>query len=81
MMGKDGKPFKTRSGDTVKLVDLLTEAVERATALVKEKNPELGEDEAAKIGKTVGIGAVKYADLSKNRTSDYVFDWGRYAFV
>ena len=75
MMGKDGKPFKTRSGDTVKLVDLLTEAVERATALVKEKNPELGADEAAKIGKTVGIGAVKYADLSKNRTSDYVFDW------
>ena len=65
MMGKDGKPFKTRSGDTVKLVDLLTEAVERATALVKEKNPELGADEAAKIGKTVGIGAVKYADLSK----------------
>ena len=57
------------------LVDLLTEAVERATALVKEKNPELGADEAAKIGKTVGIGAVKYADLSKNRTSDYVFDW------
>ena len=75
MMGKDGKPFKTRSGDTVKLVDLLTEAVERATALVKEKNPELGADEATKIGKTVGIGAVKYADLSKNRTSDYVFDW------
>ena len=75
MMGKDGKPFKTRSGDTVKLVDLLTEAVERASALVKEKNPELGADEAAKIGKTVGIGAVKYADLSKNRTSDYVFDW------
>lgn len=75
MMGKDGKPFKTRSGDTVKLVDLLTEAVERATTLVKEKNPELGADEAAKIGKTVGIGAVKYADLSKNRTSDYVFDW------
>ena len=64
-----------RSGDTVKLVDLLTEAVERATALVKEKNSELGADEAAKIGKTVGIGAVKYADLSKNRTSDYVFDW------
>ena len=46
MMGKDGKPFKTRSGDTVKLVDLLTEAVERATALVKEKNPELGTDES-----------------------------------
>ena len=75
MMGKDGRPFKTRSGDTVKLVDLLDEAIERAADLVKEKNPELGENDAAKIAATVGIGAVKYADLSKNRTSDYVFDW------
>ena len=75
MMGKDGKPFKTRSGDAVKLVDLLDEAVERATALVQSKNSELSAEEAAKIGQTVGIGAVKYADLSKNRTSDYVFDW------
>ncbi|MDO5059990.1 MAG: arginine--tRNA ligase [Neisseria sp.] len=75
MMGKDGKPFKTRSGDTVKLVDLLDEAVERATALVQSKNAELGAAEAAEIGRAVGIGAVKYADLSKNRTSDYVFDW------
>ena len=75
MMGKDGRPFKTRSGDTVKLVDLLDEAIERAANLVKEKNPELGENDAAKIAQTVGIGAVKYADLSKNRTSDYVFDW------
>lgn len=75
MMGKDGKPFKTRSGDTVKLADLLGEAVERATALVQSKNSELAAEEAAKIGRTVGIGAVKYADLSKNRTSDYVFDW------
>ena len=75
MMGKDGKPFKTRSGDTVKLVDLLDESVERATKLVREKNPDLSAEEAAKIGTTVGIGAVKYADLSKNRTSDYVFDW------
>ena len=75
MMGKDGKPFKTRSGDTVKLVDLLDEAVERATALVQSNNSELSAEEAANIGKTVGIGAVKYADLSKNRTSDYVFDW------
>ena len=75
MMGKDNKPFKTRSGDTVKLVDLLDEAVERATQLVRSKNPDLSEAEAAKIGQTVGIGAVKYADLSKNRTSDYVFDW------
>lgn len=72
MMGKDGKPFKTRSGDTVKLVDLLDEAVERATALVQSKNSELSAEEAANIGQTVGIGAVKYADLSKNRTSDYV---------
>lgn len=75
MMGKDGKPFKTRSGDTVKLIDLLDEAVERATNLVRSKNPELSPHDAAQIGKTVGIGAVKYADLSKNRTSDYVFDW------
>ncbi|MDK4684120.1 arginine--tRNA ligase [Kingella negevensis] len=75
MMGKDGKPFKTRSGDTVKLVELLDEAVERALALVKEKNPELSAETAAKIAHAVGIGAVKYADLSKNRNSDYVFDW------
>lgn len=75
MMGKDGKPFKTRSGDTVKLVDLLDEAVERATALVVGKNAELDVESAAQIGRVVGIGAVKYADLSKNRTSDYVFDW------
>ncbi|WP_038333896.1 arginine--tRNA ligase [Kingella kingae] len=75
MMGKDGKPFKTRSGDTVKLVDLLDEAVERAMALVREKNADLSAEEVAQIGEVVGIGAVKYADLSKNRTSDYVFDW------
>ena len=75
MMGEDGKPFKTRLGDTVKLVDLLDEAVERATKLVRDKNPELSDLDAVKIGETVGIGAVKYADLSKNRTSDYVFDW------
>lgn len=75
MMGKDGKPFKTRSGDTVKLIDLLDEAVERATALVREKNADLSVEEAEQIGTVVGIGAVKYADLSKNRTSDYVFDW------
>ena len=75
MMGKDNKPFKTRSGDTVKLVDLLDEAVERATRLVREKNPELSDEQAAHIGRVVGIGAVKYADLSKNRISDYVFDW------
>lgn len=75
MMGKDGKPFKTRSGDTVKLVDLLDEAVERADVLVRDKNPDLDAQTAQHIAQTVGIGAVKYADLSKNRTSDYVFDW------
>ncbi|MGF6148753.1 Arginine--tRNA ligase [Kingella potus] len=75
MMGKDGRPFKTRSGDTVKLVDLLNEAVERAALLVREKNPSLSADEAAKTARNVGIGAVKYADLSKNRTGDYIFDW------
>ncbi|HBV38398.1 MAG TPA: arginine--tRNA ligase [Erwinia sp.] len=75
MLGKDGKPFKTRAGGTIKLSDLLDEAVERATRLVSEKNPDMPADELAKLATTVGIGAVKYADLSKSRTTDYVFDW------
>lgn len=75
IMGKDGRPFKTRSGGIVKLVELLDEAVKRAHDLVCEKNPELEESERASVAHHVGIGAVKYADLSKNRTSDYVFDW------
>ena len=75
MNGADGRPFKTRDGGTVKLVDLLTEAKERAYTLVKEKNPELAEDELRAIAKVVGIGAVKYADLSKHRTSDYSFNF------
>lgn len=75
MMGKDGKPFKTRSGDTVKLIELLDEAVKRAFDLVTGKNPEIDEETRREIAEKVGIGAVKYADLSKNRTSDYVFDW------
>lgn len=75
MMGSDGKPFKTRSGDTIKLVDLLDEAVRRAYDLVKEKNPGLEENSYVEIAEKVGIAAVKYADLSKNRTSDYIFDW------
>ena len=75
MMGKDGKPFKTRTGGTVKLIDLLNEAEQRALALVTEKNPDLDEASRKEIAKTVGIGAVKYADLSRNRTSDYVFNW------
>lgn len=75
MMGKDGKPFKTRTGGTVKLTELLQEGIERACTLVREKNPELGIDEVAAIGRKVGIGAIKYADLSKTRTNDYIFDW------
>ena len=75
MMGSDGKPFKTRSGDVVKLVDLLDEAVARAFDLVSSKNPDLEETERRHIAQAVGIAAVKYADLSKNRTSDYLFDW------
>jgi len=74
-MGKDGTPFKTRDGGTVKLIDLLDEAQQRAFDLVSEKNPDLDEATRKSIAKTVGIGAVKYADLSKNRASDYVFDW------
>lgn len=75
MMGEDGKPFKTRTGGTVKLVDLLEEAEQRAFDLVSQKNPDLDEEERHKIAHNVGIGAVKYADLSKNRTSDYIFSW------
>ena len=75
MMGSDGKPFKTRTGGTVKLADLLKEAIERAEILVREKNADLTENEIKGIASKVGIGAVKYADLSKTRTNDYIFDW------
>ncbi|EFV1353823.1 arginine--tRNA ligase [Salmonella enterica] len=75
MLGKDCKPFKTRAGGTVKLADLLDEALERARRLVAEKNPDMPADELEKLANAVGIGAVKYADLSKNRTTDYIFDW------
>ena len=75
MLGKDGKPFKTRSGGTVKLTDLLDEAMERARGLVAAKNPDMPADELEKLANAVGIGAVKYADLSKSRTTDYIFDW------
>ena len=75
MMGDDGKPFKTRTGGTIKLAELLEEAVTRATTLIKEKNPDIGEEQLTEISRKVGIGAVKFADLSKNRTSDYIFNW------
>jgi arginyl-tRNA synthetase len=75
MMGSDGKPFKTRSGGTVKLAELLDEAVERAATLIAEKDPDLTEEERVEVATKVGIGAVKYADLSKTRTNDYIFNW------
>ncbi len=77
MLGADGKPFRTREGGTVKLMNLLDEAERRAFALVSEKNSELDETHRHEIARVVGIGAVKYADLSQNRTSDYVFSWDK----
>lgn len=75
VLDENGEPLKSRDGDAVKLADLLEEAVERANTLVKEKNPELNDDEIAEISRKVGIGSVKYADLSKTRTNDYIFNW------
>lgn len=75
IMGPDGKPLKTRSGENIKLVELLDEAIERAYQLVSSKNAELPEAERRTIAQAVGIGALKYADLSKSRNTDYIFDW------
>ena len=77
ILGDDGKPFKTRSGDTVKLGDLLDEAEERAFKIVSEKNAELPEAQRKEIARVVGLGAVKYADLLPNRQSDYIFNWDK----
>ena len=77
IMGDDGKPFKTRSGDTVKLGDLLDEAEERAYKIVSEKSPELPEAQRKEIARVIGLGAVKYADLLPNRQSDYIFSWDK----
>lgn len=77
ILGEDGRPFKTRSGETVKLGELLDEAEERAFALVSEKNPSLPEEERRAIARIIGLGAVKYADLLPNRQSDYVFSWDK----
>ncbi|MFF1698347.1 arginine--tRNA ligase [Streptomyces sp. NPDC058257] len=74
VLGKDGKPFKTREGETVRLIDLLDEAIERASAIVREKAQDLSEEEIAERGAQVGIGAVKYADLSTSAVRDYKFD-------
>jgi len=75
MMGNDGKPFKTRSGGTIKLAELLDEAIVRAAEVIKEKNPDYSAEKLNEVATKVGIGAVKFADLSKNRTSDYIFNW------
>jgi arginyl-tRNA synthetase len=77
VLGENGQPLKTRSGENVKLRELLDEAVERAKQVVEKKNPELPQEEKNKIAKAVGIGAVKYADYSNNRTSDYVFSFDK----
>jgi arginyl-tRNA synthetase len=77
VLGPDGRPFKTRAGGTVKLIALLEEAVERADAVVREKNPELDAETRQEVARQVGVGAVKYADLSNDRLKDYVFDLDR----
>jgi len=77
VLGPDGKKFKTRSGETEKLVDLLLEAVDRAKAIVDERLPDASQEEKTCIAKALGIGAVKYADLSGNRIKDYVFSYDR----
>tara|TARA_B110000977_G_scaffold1056_2_gene1462 strand:- start:570 stop:2294 length:1725 start_codon:yes stop_codon:yes gene_type:complete len=71
----DGTPFKTRDGADVKLIDVIDEAIERAFRLVTSKNPDLDETIRRNISEVVGVGAIKYAELSKNRTTDYIFDW------
>jgi len=75
MMGSDGRPFKTRTGGTVKLSDLLDEAEQRAETIIREKNSDLSDSEIREVAKKVGIGAVKYSDLSITRTNDYIFNW------
>jgi arginyl-tRNA synthetase len=77
VLGPDRKMLKSREGDAVKLTHLIDEAIERAGAKVLEKNPDLPADERADLARTIGIGAMKYADLSNDRMKDYVFDWDR----
>jgi len=77
VLGPDRKMLRSRSGDSVKLIELLDEAVERAGAAVAAKNPDLDTEQRAAVARMIGIGAVKYADLSTDRVKDYVFDWDR----
>ena len=77
ILGADNRPFRTRAGGTVRLMDVLDEGVARAFAQVSAKNPALDEAERRQIARVIGIGSVKYMELSFNRTSDYVFDWDK----
>ena len=77
ILGEDGKPLKTRSGENVKLAELLSEAIDKAYAVVNEKNPALSEEQKREVARMIGVGAVKYADLSQNRNNDYVFSFDR----
>lgn len=77
MMGEDGKPFKTRTGGTVKLIELIDEAVERAELMVRTRNADWSESEIKQLAQTLAISSLKYADLSKNRLSDYVFSFDK----
>ena len=77
VLGEDRRRLRSRSGEPIKLVDLLDEAVERATVAIEEKNPDLDSDTRAVVARSIGVGAVKYADLSTDRVKDYVFEWNR----
>ncbi len=77
VLGEDGKIIRTRSGESIKLKDLLAEAVERSLAVVREKSPDMPAAQQAEIARVIGLGAVRYADLQQNRTSDYIFSWDR----
>ncbi len=77
ILGKDRRPFKTRDGETVSLQDVIDEAIERAARVVQEKSPDMPTDEKDAVAEAVGIGAIKFAELSQNRLSDYIFDWDK----
>ena len=77
ILGEDNKAIKTRDGEPIKLIDLLNEAIQRAAEMVQEKNPDLAEEEIRRRAQVIGLGAVKYADLSQDRTLDYVFSWDK----
>ncbi|MCV2518762.1 MAG: arginine--tRNA ligase [Candidatus Lightella neohaematopini] len=77
VLNKDNKPFKTREGNTIKLIDLLNESIKRVSIIIKSKYPEISNEKLIRISKILGIGAIKYFDLSRNRSSNYVFNWDK----